>query len=77
MILDLYVGRRKTGIYVEIDAVYPKMWRIRKADELSDMVNLTRARDAARSWARPDGTGGIKNANWKRRQSRPEASPVR
>jgi hypothetical protein len=30
---------------------HPGMWRIRVGDELSDMVNLARARDAARSVA--------------------------
>jgi hypothetical protein len=33
------------------DEDYPGMWRIQAGGELSDMVNLSRARDAARSAA--------------------------
>jgi len=37
---------------IEPDAAYPGMWRVRKADgSLSDMVNLTRAKDAAKATA--------------------------
>ena len=43
----LYFKRRKMFEVVQ-DAKYPKMWRVRYPDgQLSDMVNLTRARDAA------------------------------
>jgi hypothetical protein len=43
----LYFKRRKMFEIVQ-DAKYPTMWRVRHADgRLSDMVNLTRARDAA------------------------------
>jgi hypothetical protein len=45
-------GGRRGSPAVEIvpDDSYPGMWRVRKQDgSLSDMVNRTRARDAARS----------------------------
>ncbi|MGB8628613.1 MAG: hypothetical protein WCD69_04380 [Xanthobacteraceae bacterium] len=32
---------------IEPDANWPGMWRVRFGDELSDMVNLSRAKDAA------------------------------
>lgn len=39
-----------TGFSIVPDASYPTMWRIKFPDgRLSDMVNLSRARDAARS----------------------------
>jgi hypothetical protein len=45
----LYYGRSKTPLaWVKPDERYPSMWRIHWPDgEVSDMVNLTRARDAA------------------------------
>jgi hypothetical protein len=43
----LQLGRRKLA-QIEPDLVWPGMWRVRKPDgRLTDMVNLTRARDAA------------------------------
>lgn len=65
---ELMINRRKTGIRVERDGVYPQMWRVRRGkDDPSDMVNLTRAMDAAVSWARPRGLGGAEKAwlDWK------------
>jgi hypothetical protein len=48
----LYFGRKFTGIRVIPDEKYPAMWRIHSATgEVSDMVNLTRAKDAAITWA--------------------------
>jgi hypothetical protein len=44
----LFLGRRKTGFSIEADQSYANMYRVRKPDgTLSDMVNLTRAKDAA------------------------------
>jgi hypothetical protein len=41
-------GRRGAIVTVVPDATYPQMWRIRYSDgRLSDMVNLSRAKDAA------------------------------
>jgi hypothetical protein len=42
----LYIGTKTVAVIVP-DTVYAGMWRIRRADgSLSDMANLTRARDA-------------------------------
>ena len=47
----LQLGQRKLA-QIEPDAVWPSMWRVRTPDgRLSEMVNISRARDAAR--ARP------------------------
>jgi hypothetical protein len=52
---------------IERDSKYPNMWRIRRDGSLSDMVNLSRAKDALaqrphkpqkRSPMRWDGEGG-------------------
>lgn len=46
--LKLYIGNKFTGITVQQDDKWPTMWRIRWADsQVSDMVNLSRAKDAA------------------------------
>jgi hypothetical protein len=41
----------KALVAIVPDAQYPGMWRVRSGDTLSDMVNLSRARDAARALA--------------------------
>jgi len=52
----LYIGRKFTGIRIVSDEKWPSMWRIHWADgEVSDMVNLTRAKDAAMRWAGREG----------------------
>jgi hypothetical protein len=44
----LMVGRRWSGARIVPDLVWPKMWRVEfPAGRLSDMVNRTRAKDAA------------------------------
>jgi hypothetical protein len=50
----LYYGKSKKPLaWVKPDERYSSMWRIHWPDgEVSDMVNLTRARDAARTMAR-------------------------
>ena len=49
---DLRVGRSSTPLVSIVpDTRWPNMWRVRHGDQLSDMVNLTRARDAARRLA--------------------------
>jgi hypothetical protein len=58
-VLRLYVGKAFTGVTLEPDAQWPNMWRVRKGDLLSDMVNLTRAKDAAISWFTRDRSGGL------------------
>jgi hypothetical protein len=44
--LKLYHGRRRVAEVVP-DEKYPNMWRVKIEGELSDMVNLSRAKDAA------------------------------
>jgi hypothetical protein len=62
----LYIGRKFTGIRVVSDEKWPLMWRIHWADgEVSDMVNLTRAKDAAVARAH---IGGGAVAQWKCRR---------
>jgi hypothetical protein len=49
---DELVYGRKTLLRIERDGVYPEMWRVRLPDgSLTDMVNRTRAKDAAVSIA--------------------------
>ena len=43
----LHLGRRALDVSVVRDTAHPTMWRIRVGTKLSDMVNRTRARDAA------------------------------
>jgi hypothetical protein len=47
--LRLRLGSKRGRILaaVERDANWPKMWRVRHGDRVSDMANLTRAKDAA------------------------------
>jgi hypothetical protein len=45
---------KKPILSVEPDATCSGMWRIRHRGHLSDMTNLTRARDAAATWALTD-----------------------
>jgi hypothetical protein len=73
----LYIGMKFTGVSVEPDATWSNVWRVRMVDRLSDMVNLTRARDAAIAWARPRGLGSREIATWHRRETAPEQSPMR
>jgi hypothetical protein len=44
--------RGRTLATIEPDAEWPNLWRVRRPDgDLTDMVNLTRAKDAARCLA--------------------------
>jgi hypothetical protein len=61
--IELHIGERPTGVIVRPDSRWPGMWRIVHGDRVSDMVNLTRAKDAAIAWAMPRGLGNYK-ANW-------------
>jgi len=58
----LYIGRRYTGLELIPDEKYPQMWRVKYKDTVSDMVNRTRAKDAAfaifRMEGAADGQGG-------------------
>ena len=63
-------GRRGALLHVVRDETYPQMWRIRHLDgRLFDMVNLSRAKDAAISVAL-----GILNRS---RESAPVTPPIR
>jgi hypothetical protein len=68
-ILKLYIGKTFTGVTVEPDSQWPKMWRVCKDGRKSDMVNLARAKDAAIVWARPRGLGGTEIPYWRHRET--------
>jgi hypothetical protein len=72
----LHIGVRFTGVTIEREGVCA-MWRVRQGSERSDIINISRAKDAALAWARPKGLGGEEVVHWRRRQSRAGASPVR
>lgn len=65
MDLSLYIGTRFTGVAVRPDSTYPGMYRIHHGERVSDIVNLSRAKDAALSWARPKGLGGDEVISWR------------
>jgi hypothetical protein len=75
-----YGQSRKVLARVLPDDKYPTMWRIHWPDgEVSDMVNLSRARDAARALARrryPE-LDQSKGWHWKSTESGVAAPPVR
>jgi hypothetical protein len=74
----LRIGKRLTGITVHPDEKYPTMWRIHAPDgRISDMVNLSRAKDAAITWARPRGLGGTEIVRWEHRESPQEDAAAR
>ena len=50
----LHLGRSKPLLSVVPDATYSGMWRISHRGRLSDMANLTRAKDAGLTWALGD-----------------------
>lgn len=53
IIWQLRIGTRLTGFTVEPDGKWPGMWRIHTpSGKISDMVNLSRARDSALILAR-------------------------
>jgi hypothetical protein len=47
---QLFIGRKFSGVIVRPDDKYPQMFRIHANGRISDMVNLARAKDAARTW---------------------------
>jgi hypothetical protein len=71
--LELYIGRRKTSVSVRPDFEWPGIWRVHDGDRVSDMVNLSRAKDAAITWARPRGLGSDEVARWRHRETAAEA----
>jgi len=64
----LKIGNRLTGLVVRPDSEYPQLYRIHYKGQVSDMVNLSRAKDAAVSWVKPKGLSGSEIARWDRRQ---------
>jgi hypothetical protein len=74
----LYLGGKSTGIVVRPDEKYPSLFRVHWPDRPpSDMVNLTRAKDAAMRWAGRGGGGDAKRLHWKAPKQAWEAAPVR
>jgi hypothetical protein len=67
--LQLYIGRKFTGVTVQPDSKYAGMWRIHLNARISDMVNFARAKDAAITWARPRGLGGEEIVRWYLRET--------
>ena len=51
----LFIGKTDTGVTVRKDQRWPGMWFVQLAGRTSDIVNLSRAKDAALSWARAAG----------------------
>lgn len=66
MTISLYLGAQFSGIAIVPDHRWSGMWRVSKGDYLSDMVNLSRAKDAAISLARSNSFGGSRTARWRR-----------
>jgi len=84
--LCLGTPRDRVVATVEPDAQWPKMYRVRLSNgELTDMVNLTRAKDAAVALALgklnrlppPLPNGRPRMARKERRETAAEASPMR
>ena len=66
---ELRIGKHMTGFAVVQDARCPAMYRVRSpGGELSDMVNLTRAKDAVIRLDGPRGLGGSDVAHWDTRE---------
>ena len=55
--LRLYSTRGRIVATIVPDSEWAGMWRVKIGAEISDMVNLTRAKDAARSLALADLNG--------------------
>jgi hypothetical protein len=63
--LRLYLGTKSTGIVVAPDEKYPTMYRVHWPDRPpSDMVNLSRAKDAATRWAGREYPGRWRELKW-------------
>jgi len=75
--IDLHIGRRYTGVSVRPDFEWPGMWRVHQGDRVSDMTNLSRAKDAGITWARPRGLGSSNVARWHHRETPAITSSIR
>lgn len=63
----LRIGTRLSGFFVRPDSKWPGMWRIHAPNgRISDMVNLSRARDACLAQARTTGArqAGNERITW-------------
>jgi hypothetical protein len=65
----LKIGRKQTGCIVRQDDEYPQLYRIHYKGQISDIVNLSRAKDAGITWVRPRGLGSTEVAKWERRET--------
>jgi hypothetical protein len=64
----LKIGNKQTELVVRQDSEYPQLYRIHYKGRISDMVNLSRAKDAAvSSWLRPR-LGPTENPRWDHRE---------
>ena len=75
--LSLYIGKTFTGVTVEPDERWPGMWRVCKDGVKSEMVNLTRAKDASITWALPRRPGGGEIVHWECREKPARARVAR
>jgi hypothetical protein len=76
----LRIGTKLTGYTVVSDDTYASRWRVHATDgRISDMVNLTRAKDAARSWALQGRVGGFGSlpVRWECNETPQRAAPMR
>jgi hypothetical protein len=66
----LRAGDKLTGAEVLPDGRYPGMWRIHYEGRVSDMVNLSRAKDAARNLGAPgNGWSSSLHLKWEARKT--------
>ena len=73
----LRIGDTPSGVTVRQDGECHRMWRIHRDELVSDMVNLSRAKDAAVAWARPRGLGSREKVYWDRRETALISPPMR
>lgn len=73
----LRIGNKLTAVVVRSDDRHPQMWRIHHGGKISDMVNLSRAKDAAIGVARPRGLGPCEVVRWDSRGIVVAVSPMR
>lgn len=72
----LHIGNKRTNISVQPDPTWPGMWRIHQGGlyggagvEISDMLNLARAKDAALSWLGNRRASGSEKVRWHTRHT--------
>jgi hypothetical protein len=72
-------GRRMVAT-IELDSKWPGMWRVRRGGSMTDMVNLSRAKDAAIAIALSDVNALDRrdaSPKWANRQHRQVARPAK